>query len=59
VETLYFAFAKKGNRPSSPSATIDSIGKRESGDLPPLKWSSLKYDFGTEDKINGEEESYG
>ena len=28
-------------------------------DLPPLKWSSLKYDFRTEDKINGEEEAYG
>jgi len=28
-------------------------------DLPPLKWSSLKYDFRTEDKINGKEEAYG
>jgi hypothetical protein len=28
-------------------------------DLPPSKWSSLKYDFRTEDKINGEEELYG
>jgi hypothetical protein len=28
-------------------------------DLPPLKWSSLKYDFRTEDKVNGEEEAYG
>lgn len=30
-----------------------------SGDLPPLKWSSLKYDFRTEDKIDGKEEAYG
>jgi len=28
-------------------------------DLPPLKWSSLKYDFWMEDKIDGEEEAYG
>jgi PRC-barrel domain len=28
-------------------------------DLPPLKWSSLKYDFRTEDKIDGKEEAYG
>ncbi|MGE3993867.1 NAD(P)H-dependent oxidoreductase [Pseudorhodoplanes sp.] len=28
-------------------------------DLPPLKWSSLKYDFRTEDKIDGKEETYG
>ena len=29
------------------------------GDLPPLKWSSLKYVLNTEDWINGEEETYG
>ena len=29
------------------------------GDLPPLKWSSLKYDFRMEDKIDGKEEAYG
>ncbi|EKS30284.1 Uncharacterised protein [Afipia felis] len=28
-------------------------------DLPPLKWSSLKYDFRMEDKIDGKEEAYG
>jgi hypothetical protein len=28
-------------------------------DLPPLKWSSLKYDFRTEDRIDGKEEAYG
>jgi hypothetical protein len=28
-------------------------------DLPPLKWSSLKYDLRTEDRVNGEEEAYG
>lgn len=28
-------------------------------DLPPLKWSSLKYNFRTEDEIDGQEEAYG
>ena len=28
-------------------------------DLPPLKWSSLKYVLTVEDRINGEEEAYG
>jgi len=28
-------------------------------DLPPLKWSSLKYYFRTEDEKDGEEEAYG
>ena len=28
-------------------------------DLPPLKWSSLKYVLTMEDKINGEEAAYG
>jgi uncharacterized protein len=28
-------------------------------DLPPLKWSSLKYDFRMEDEIDGKEEAYG
>jgi hypothetical protein len=28
-------------------------------DLPPLKWSSLKYVLTMEDEINGEEEAYG
>jgi hypothetical protein len=27
-------------------------------DLPPLKWSSLKYGLTMEDTINGEEEAY-
>jgi hypothetical protein len=27
-------------------------------DLPPLKWSSLKYGFSMEDRINGKEEAY-
>jgi hypothetical protein len=29
------------------------------GDLPPLKWSSVKYYFRMEDKIDGQEEAYG
>ena len=29
------------------------------GDLPPLKWSSLKYVFRMEDRIDGKEEAYG
>jgi hypothetical protein len=28
-------------------------------DLPPLKWSSVKYYFRMEDKIDGQEEAYG
>ena len=28
-------------------------------DLPPLKWSSLKYYFRMEDEIDGEEKAYG
>lgn len=28
------------------------------GDLPPLKWSSLKYGFAVEDRIDGKEEAY-
>ncbi len=31
----------------------------QDADLPPLKWSSLKYDFRMEDEIDGEEEAYG
>ena len=27
-------------------------------DLPPLKWSSVRYDFDEEDKINGKEAVY-
>ena len=27
-------------------------------DLPPLKWSSLRYDFHQEDMINGKDASY-
>ena len=27
-------------------------------DLPPLKWSSLKYGFAVEDRIDGKEEAY-
>ena len=34
------------------------LGNSES-DLPPLKWSSLKYDFRMEHKIDGKEEAYG
>jgi hypothetical protein len=30
-----------------------------SRDLPPLKWSSLKYVLNLEDAIDGEEEAYG
>ena len=30
-----------------------------SSDLPPLKWSSLKYIFRMEDEIDGKEEAYG
>ena len=33
-------------------------GLEKPTDLPPLKWSSLKYDFRMEDKIDGKEEAY-
>lgn len=39
-----------------PSAFLNSF---TSIDLPPLKWSSLKYVFRMEDKIDGKEEAYG
>jgi outer membrane receptor protein involved in Fe transport len=29
-----------------------------SNDLPPLKWSSVRYDFHQEDRINGKEAAY-
>jgi len=35
------------------------VAKVGTGDLPPLKWSSLKYVFRMEDKIDGKEEAYG
>jgi hypothetical protein len=38
-------------------ASIDQ--RTPANDLPPLKWSSLKYDFRMEDKIDGKEEAYG
>jgi hypothetical protein len=39
---------------------VDRYFRRERGsDLPPLKWSSLKYVLTMEDEINGEEEAYG
>ena len=41
---------------SDASAERDGI---KSADLPPLKWSSLKYVLTMEDEINGEEEAYG
>jgi len=31
---------------------------QRSSDLPPLKWSSLKYGFAVEDRIDGKEEAY-
>lgn len=33
--------------------------RRHPADLPPLKWSTLKYGFAVEDKIDGKEEAYG
>ena len=38
---------------------IEIIDSLERADLPPLKWSSLKYVLTLEDEINGEEEAYG
>ncbi len=41
----------------SPSIPCERVSTR--GDLPPLKWSSLKYDFRMEDELDGKEEAYG
>ena len=38
---------------------IGNIAAVPNIDLPPLKWSSLKYYFRMEDEIDGEEEAYG
>lgn len=46
-------------RSSAASENNPYVFPNESSDLPPLKWSSLKYDFRMEDKINGKEEAYG
>ena len=35
-----------------------SVGRLSYYDLPPLKWSSLKYIFRMEDEIDGKEEAY-
>ena len=35
--------------------TLEGLGYAGDVDLPPLKWSSLKYDFWMEDKVDGEE----
>ena len=35
------------------------VNIRGATDLPPLKWSSLKYIFRMEDEIDGKEEAYG
>ncbi|GEM_PF-5143638 len=40
------------------NAGVDA-GRMLDLDLPPLKWSSLKYVFRMEDKIDGKEEAYG
>jgi hypothetical protein len=38
---------------------VDALGEvRYLVDLPPLKWSSLKYGFAVEDRIDGKEEAY-
>ena len=46
--------AAEGSFPKIRTETIGTIAP----DLPPLKWSSLKYDFDEEDKINGKEAAY-
>jgi hypothetical protein len=45
--------------PSEVAELIPSAHKIYSVDLPPLKWSSVKYYFRMEDKIDGKEEAYG
>ena len=42
------------------TSTTDAKPHRaERIDLPPLKWSSLKYYFWMEDEIDGKEKAYG
>jgi predicted phage-related endonuclease len=41
-----------------PEDAKEAIGHGVRADLPPLKWSSLKYGFSMEDRINGKEEAY-
>lgn len=51
------AIANGNPVPSSNQKCRIRRNAREKGiDLPPLRWSSLKYDFRMEDKINGKEE---
>ncbi|WP_416193078.1 hypothetical protein [Nitrobacter sp. TKz-YC01] len=44
------------NARTHPKRQIDQL---RASDLPPLKWSSLKYVFRMEDTIDGKEEAYG
>jgi hypothetical protein len=36
----------------------DHCNSLTASDLPPLKWSSLRYDFDQEDRTNGKEAAY-
>ena len=58
----------RGDRPPDPEDAMqrDEVAKsyglkafHTAADLPPLKWSFLKYVFRMEDKIDGKEEAYG
>ncbi len=65
-------FKKKPNVSATTEAAIETLTPTEAlpppasksnhspaHDLPPLKWSSLKYDFRMEDELDGKEEAYG
>jgi hypothetical protein len=52
--------AEQRHRTVSPGGHGIAVDHRifKGADLPPLKWSSLKYGLTVEDEINGEEEAY-
>ena len=42
----------------NPTASNEDMDALPRCDLPPLKWSSVRYDFDQEDRINGQEAAY-
>ena len=61
VDLLGFVIEMDGERSEPALATVTAVPGarvRLAVDLPPLKWSSLKYGFAVEDRIDGKEEAY-
>ena len=55
--TLFLASSKQRAPFKNEAGLTGAV--RSSIDLPPLKWSSLKYVLTVEDEINGKEAAYG